>query len=79
MYDMNCKLLANAIILQAIDDYYKDVRCRSSIEHWIKSEEYSILSRNCLDADLLIKFLRQEVQTHGKKKAITKNHITDFF
>lgn len=79
MYDMNYKLLANAIILQAVDDYYKDVRCRPSIEQWIKSEEYYLLSRNCLDADLLIKFLRQEAKQNGKKKAITKNRITDFF
>lgn len=40
MYNENYKILANAIIRQAIDDYYKDVRARPDIEHWIMSEDF---------------------------------------
>ena len=78
-YDENIRLLANAVIIRACEDYKDDVRQRPAIEHWIMSEHFMLLSRGAVSQIKLINQLRQEVQTNGKKKAVKKNRVTDFF
>lgn len=58
MYDENIKLLANAVILQACRDYVIDSR---SIEHFINSEWFVLLSRGACNPQALIKRLREGV------------------
>lgn len=49
------KMLANAIIIQACDDYSWDP---VGVELFIRSDWFHTLSRGCVDPDLLIEHLK---------------------
>lgn len=56
--------LADHIILRAVNDYKSPWHKheRHSIENFIKTPYFDLLSRNCVHPDKLIIFLRQEVE-----------------
>ena len=49
------KMLANAIIIQACDDYSWDA---VRVEKFIRSHWFHVLSRGCADPDLLVEHLK---------------------
>lgn len=56
--------LADHIILRAVNDYKSPWHKheRHSIENFIKTPYFDLLSRSCVHPDKLITFLRQEVK-----------------
>ena len=65
MYDNNIKMLANAVVIRACMDYADDVSCRDSVERFLYSEWFQLLTRGCCDPGALVKHLR-EVVNNGK-------------
>lgn len=60
-----CEALANAIILQAVKDYRKALKCdgcgrQKEIEWFFRSEWFSVLTK--IDPEMLIRKLRAEVE-----------------
>lgn len=56
--------LANAIIIQACDDYVDAdfERDRPFIEKWIRSGDFDVYSRSCVSPDLLINHLHSLIK-----------------
>lgn len=65
--------LCNAIILQACTDYVSGQYKTGPLENFFYSSWYSMLSRERIDPDLLIRHLREE-RDNGKTKRIHKEH-----
>lgn len=61
-YADNWKLLANAIIMQAIKDYQTGEISFSELCRFLRSEWFCELSRGCVKPDAII----EEVTKHGK-------------
>lgn len=59
------KMLANAIIIQACEDYTWDP---IGIELFIRSDWFHTLSRGCVDPDLLIDHLKNTGGKHNGQK-----------
>ena len=66
MYDENVKMLANAIVIRACEDYKEDARLRIGVEKFIMSEWFWILTRGRCDPRALINHL-QEVVNNGEE------------
>ena len=56
--------LANAIIVQACDDYVDTAyeRERNYIERWIRSSDFDLYSRSCVAPELLINHLHELIK-----------------
>lgn len=61
-YAYNWKLLANAIIMQAIKDYKEGAITLPELSRFLHSEWFLELSRGCVTPDSII----EEVAKHGK-------------
>lgn len=67
--------LCNAVILQACTDYISGKYNRKALQDFFHGTWYSMLVRDSIDPDLLIRHLDEEVkQHHGEKRRIHKEH-----
>ena len=64
------KLLANAIILKALEDFEHGVISEREIMRFIKSDYFSILSRGCVSPERIIKEVI--IPCHAQRIAGTK-------
>lgn len=61
--------LANAIIVQACDDYVDNAyeRERNYIERWIRSSDFDLYSRSCVAPELLINHLQELIKKSSQE------------
>lgn len=69
MYEKNYKLLANAIIIQAVEDYRKAEtwQARSAIKHFFLSEWFEALTE--VDGNMILRRLEQEYKGKEVEKS----------
>lgn len=70
------KLLANAIIIKAIEDFENNVISEEVFVRFIKSEYFAVLSRGCVPTEKIIKEIVEPCRKKVSAGTRWKNNLT---